>query len=363
MYSTMCGSQPIFAICSLFKEMADVFVSRPKKGFLDLPAEVRNQIYHLSLLAPGDGFSLDRQLPGCVTRTSKKGVSVALLRTCSQVYLEAHNILYGANVFTVTPQTGVAWRSLKKFLSSAGHHLRRVQLAFDFKTLFDALSVMGEDLTLDSVDIRYCKHLIGLDAKAGGYDANDMHVELQSFVIQQVKARALKYAVQQRAIYRRRHIVNGKPAAIPLSHYLTSANEYEQAINVLNALKIGKLNAERWPVRLPASLHRRVSQLAKKQLAKYKSNGQVSWKYPDLQASVVSKLADGLDRTTTALYDLLARDMGLIETNQTLEEQIASSPALAKDLAIWSKNRSLMKEDVMIVMYDIVSSTTLPYRT
>lgn len=61
-----------------------------KTGFLDLPAELRNEIYRLTFVAKGR-FALSRP-----TNFSR---SAAFLRTCRQVHQEASGILYGENEF------------------------------------------------------------------------------------------------------------------------------------------------------------------------------------------------------------------------------------------------------------------------
>jgi len=63
---------------------------KDKKGFLDIPAELRNQIYrHLLVKESNVCFAHPRDF----SRTA------AILRTCRQVYEEARGILYGENEF------------------------------------------------------------------------------------------------------------------------------------------------------------------------------------------------------------------------------------------------------------------------
>lgn len=65
-------------------------------GFLDLPAELRNEIYRLTFVANG------RLNFGCPMNF---GRSVALLRTCRQVHGEGRGILYAENEFFFNRRT------------------------------------------------------------------------------------------------------------------------------------------------------------------------------------------------------------------------------------------------------------------
>ncbi|KAK5124537.1 hypothetical protein LTR85_001754 [Meristemomyces frigidus] len=97
--------------------------NEPRAGFLDLPAELRNEIYRLTFV--GDG-RLNFANP---TTFSK---SAAFLRTCSQVHDEARSILYAENDFFFARRTsryGSFWedewkelgfRSVRKFLKTIG---------------------------------------------------------------------------------------------------------------------------------------------------------------------------------------------------------------------------------------------------
>ena len=67
-----------------------------RAGFLDLPAEIRNEIYRMILVAP---TRLNFAAP------VNFGRSAALLRTCRQVHGESRSILYSENVFFFNRRT------------------------------------------------------------------------------------------------------------------------------------------------------------------------------------------------------------------------------------------------------------------
>ena len=92
-------------------------------GFLDLPAELRNEIYRLVFVTP-DCFNFDT--PSNFTR------SAALLRTCKQVHSEGRSILYSENHFLFMRKTvrhgsywerewnEVGFKAVRKFLRIIG---------------------------------------------------------------------------------------------------------------------------------------------------------------------------------------------------------------------------------------------------
>ena len=122
----------------------------PRRGFLDLPRELRDKIYHYSLFFPEpinvwSGLHLDYndtiESPGKVTRTSTKAVrtfpsilgllGINLLECNHQVSCEAAPVLYARNTFRITGQNN--WNPLYAFLQMIGdenrNHLRRVELS------------------------------------------------------------------------------------------------------------------------------------------------------------------------------------------------------------------------------------------
>jgi hypothetical protein len=92
-------------------------------GFLDLPAELRNEIYRLVFVTP-DCFNFDS--PSNFTR------SAAFLRTCKQVHFEGRSILYSENHFLFMRKTQrhgsywerewneVGFKAIRKFLRIIG---------------------------------------------------------------------------------------------------------------------------------------------------------------------------------------------------------------------------------------------------
>lgn len=132
-------------------------------GFLDLPAEIRNQIYHLALvreagqkIALWPEYSHDEDRRGLYTlpiprHTAfekqavlakyypdllyvRKELAVGLLATCRQVHDEAAWIFWSGNHFSFSGYFG--WHVLLRFLSTIGEdarvHLRCLSIAAPF---------------------------------------------------------------------------------------------------------------------------------------------------------------------------------------------------------------------------------------
>ncbi|GAB7360933.1 hypothetical protein MBLNU230_g0917t1 [Neophaeotheca triangularis] len=118
-------------------------------GFLDLPAELRNQIYNLAFVHE-DPFNFSS--PQNFSR------SAALLRTCRQIHDEGRTILYGENEFLfrrMTMRAGSFWvkewnevgfRSARRFLKAIGPtntgFIRRLTFSFE-----DAVPSLNPDLS------------------------------------------------------------------------------------------------------------------------------------------------------------------------------------------------------------------------
>ncbi|KAI7539565.1 hypothetical protein KC331_g9682 [Hortaea werneckii] len=127
-----------------------------KTGFLDLPAELRNEIYRLTFVAKGR-FALSRP-----TNFSR---SAAFLRTCRQVHQEASGILYGENEFFFSRRSdrhGSFWqaewselgfKSIRKFLKTIGPANTAMirHLSFQFE---DATPCLNPD-TMSHEDRRF----------------------------------------------------------------------------------------------------------------------------------------------------------------------------------------------------------------
>ena len=99
-----------------------------RAGFLDLPPEIRNDIYRLVLVQ--EEF-VDFPLGG---PTDRPNLSAALLATCRQISEEAAQILYGDNKFVLrrdfrergklheNPWSEIGWKDNYAFLSRMGPH-------------------------------------------------------------------------------------------------------------------------------------------------------------------------------------------------------------------------------------------------
>lgn len=109
-----------------------------KHSFLDLPAEIRNQIYRLTFVS---GERLDFAYPSNFSRSS------SLLQTCRQVHEEGRSILYSENTFYfqrrkkeqsarwTTNVFEIGYKDIRFFLRSIGlanvSLLRRVMIMFE----------------------------------------------------------------------------------------------------------------------------------------------------------------------------------------------------------------------------------------
>lgn len=75
-------------------------------GFLDLPGELRNHIYELSLVAAEPIDLLGFAQPDTFQRPPQRhSLTPALLSACQDIYEEAIGVLYGMNTFVVTIRT------------------------------------------------------------------------------------------------------------------------------------------------------------------------------------------------------------------------------------------------------------------
>lgn len=159
-------------------------VSKPetasKRSFLDLPAEIRNQIYRLAFVSKE---KLDFAYPDNFSRSS------ALLRTCRQVHEEGRSILYSENTFYfqrrkkersvrwTTDVYEIGYKDIRFFLKSIGlanvSLLRRLIVMFEDAQpsmnthlkdadqrrftydddLMDTLRILGDNTMLKSLDL------------------------------------------------------------------------------------------------------------------------------------------------------------------------------------------------------------------
>lgn len=96
------------------------------KSFLDLPAEIRNQVYALAI-PTCQSFNISSYTP---QRRSPFLPLVSLLQTCHQIYSEVTPIVYGSNTFTIcSPSKLQAW--LSSIGPRASHLLRKLVIDYD----------------------------------------------------------------------------------------------------------------------------------------------------------------------------------------------------------------------------------------
>ncbi|TVY55103.1 hypothetical protein LSUE1_G009500, partial [Lachnellula suecica] len=81
----------------------------PPLTFLDLPGEIRNQIYTLLLLLPS--FSTRRPL-------GDSPIYPSILSTCHKIHTEARQILYSSNTFLAHPSLLTAMPRLRIYYST-----------------------------------------------------------------------------------------------------------------------------------------------------------------------------------------------------------------------------------------------------
>jgi len=107
---------------------------------LNLPLELRREVWHLVLLAPRHLRPIEGSNQGLLPRPLRVPDSIALLGVCRQTYVEAIEMLYQCNLFHLTPMSLPKRYGME---SSRFHLMQNVDLEF-------ALS----DFTRDSCDAR-----------------------------------------------------------------------------------------------------------------------------------------------------------------------------------------------------------------
>lgn len=177
--STSCADSGYSSTSSVTSE-----ISKPgtasKRSFLDLPAEIRNQIYRLAFVS---NEKLDFAYPNNFSRSS------SLLQTCRQVHEEGRSILYSENTFYFqrrkkeqavrwsTDVREIGYQDIRFFLKSIGlanvSLLRRLVIMFEDAQpsmnthlkdaderrftndhdLMDTLRILGDHTMLKSLDL------------------------------------------------------------------------------------------------------------------------------------------------------------------------------------------------------------------
>ncbi|KAM3422154.1 hypothetical protein BST61_g2524 [Cercospora zeina] len=127
---------------SNFTQMAEQAEEHSKTSFLDLPAELRNNIYRLCLVAPGSVHIIanpETEEPRIDAQTTFANTDSSLfapglLRSCKQIKHEAISILYGENVFHI--QDLDVGRPFFLQITGSVRHIRDVSLrsAMCYKT-------------------------------------------------------------------------------------------------------------------------------------------------------------------------------------------------------------------------------------
>lgn len=110
--------------------------TKPRKGFLDLPAELRNQIYELALvhhgelqatsIVPKSGVRKVRFVYSNRTTFQASDFAISLLLVNRQVNLESSPVLYGSNSFSfLTVHTAWYWSTI---IDRSVRYLKNVRL-------------------------------------------------------------------------------------------------------------------------------------------------------------------------------------------------------------------------------------------
>ncbi|KAK4611569.1 hypothetical protein CLAFUW4_13131 [Fulvia fulva] len=145
------------------KETTSTTDAGPRTGFLDLPPEIRNAIYHLALNSHSalkiHYFSREKifrvtlvwnpqhSLPWAVT------LSTNLLRICRQVHNEATPILYGSNCFEIHGQDAQVFL---RAIGSSKQFLRHIHYSWPYNKLHykQAVSLLKYATRLQRLDLQ-----------------------------------------------------------------------------------------------------------------------------------------------------------------------------------------------------------------
>lgn len=147
-------------------------VDENKTSFLDLPAELRNEIYRLCLLAPEATHFVELQRirlyrirkQYTTIRTSQKLRALGLLRSCKQINQEATSIFYGENAFRFKDA-----KAAQAFLPRIAHSMGQIRdisvgLGDQTKTSFARLLItLKSAVRLRSLTLRFGMNGRGLE--------------------------------------------------------------------------------------------------------------------------------------------------------------------------------------------------------
>ncbi|KAI5261834.1 hypothetical protein E4T47_09394 [Aureobasidium subglaciale] len=178
-HSQSCADSGYSSTSSVTSEISKP-TTTSKRSFLDLPAEIRNQIYQLAFVSEE---KLDFAYPNNFSRSS------SLLQTCRQVHEEGRTILYSENTFYfqrrkkeravrwTTDVYEIGYKDIRFFLKSIGlanvSLLRRLIVMFEDATpsmnphmkdaeqrrftkdedLIDILRLLGDHTMLKTLDL------------------------------------------------------------------------------------------------------------------------------------------------------------------------------------------------------------------
>jgi hypothetical protein len=141
-----------------------------RKGFSDLPGEIRNQIYALTLLSakPLDMDSVEHDL-ATETYTRPNTVNAALLLVSSQLSVEASDIFFGNNKFVVNVPTT---RSLP---SPILRHTENVTIRIKYKNI----NTVVTDRVVHAIQLEYLMEC----AKILAHNENlqSLHIQLSEY--------------------------------------------------------------------------------------------------------------------------------------------------------------------------------------
>lgn len=132
----------------------NVATTKPAFSFLDLPSEIRNQVY-LPLLVRKDAIyrPWGLQARGVSRRDVKYGLFPQILRTCKLVNREASSLLYGSNTFCLS------FYGLEKLLQAKCSLLNAQLIRRVDDELLRAFDWRGR-LSLDGITIRRIREVL-----------------------------------------------------------------------------------------------------------------------------------------------------------------------------------------------------------
>lgn len=221
--------------------------------FFSLPAELRVEIYRSILVSsgpimlPSNGITSLRSCDG-------NPRDVALLRTCTQIYTEATNILYGENQFRFM-SGGIACSSLLYLPLSSFRHLRELTIPTPFQGYIYRRpfrrqhwsSVSDYDLQPSSINPSLCR----MD-----FPSNHAIRQLLNAIANAPHLQQLGLLLDKCRAYERNHKISLHDSILGLSHvFINNEDVWEDLADLLRVKKVLRITIVQlaYPVPPPLS--------------------------------------------------------------------------------------------------------------